>query len=268
MLPELFHIGPFALRSYGLLLALSFLIGLWLIHREARIVGIDPDRAVSLGFVLILFGVIGGRLAYVLYHLPDFADAPWDVINPFHPAGHFGIAGLNLQGGLILGVLAGVVYLRRHRMPVLPSLDAASPAAAFGIFLSRIGCFLNGCCFGTPTEAFCGMHYPPDAPASIVFGGQAVHPTQLYSAAYGLLLFFVLRRVNRRHYHAGRAVGVFFLVEALFRFLIEPFRYYETEMWLSLGGWQVNYNQLAAVGLFILGALLVWLPRRTGGKTA
>ncbi|MEW5702876.1 MAG: prolipoprotein diacylglyceryl transferase [Candidatus Zixiibacteriota bacterium] len=267
MLPELFHIGPFVLRSYGLLLALSFLIGLWLVHREAKVVGVDPDRAVNLGFVLILFGVIGGRLAYVLYHLRDFADQPWEVINPFHTTGHFGIAGLNLQGGLIVGTLAGFVYLRRHRIRPLPALDAVAPAVAFGIGLSRIGCFLNGCCFGTPTGAFCGVHYPPDAPAAIVFAGQAVHPTQLYSSVYGFLLFLVLSRVNRRHHWPGLTAGLFFMIEALFRFLIEPFRYYETEMWLSLAGLRVNYNQLIAVAMFVAGALLAWLPRRLRGKT-
>jgi len=268
MFPELFHIGPLALRSYGLLLALSFLIGLWLIHREARVVGVDPEKAVNLGFVLIFFGVLGGRAAYVLYHLGDFADQPLEVINPFHPTGHFGIAGLNLQGGLVAALVAGVIYLRRQRMPVLSSLDAVTPAVAFGIFLSRIGCFLNGCCFGTPTDAFCGVHYPPDAPAAIVFGAQAVHPTQLYSSAYGLLLFFALRWVNRRHYRVGLAVGLFFMIEALFRFAIEPFRYYETEMWLSLGAWQVNYNQLVALALFVLGVVFIWRSRRTAGKTA
>jgi len=117
MCPEFFHIGPIAIRAYGVALALSFFIGLGLLYREARYLRIDPDRAVNLGFVLILFGVLGARLAYVFYHWSDFADNPLDIINPFGSV-YFGIAGLNLQGGLILGAIAGYIYLRWKKMPL------------------------------------------------------------------------------------------------------------------------------------------------------
>jgi phosphatidylglycerol:prolipoprotein diacylglycerol transferase len=268
MCPEFFHIGSFALRAYGLSLALSFLIGLSLMRREARLVGLNPDRIANLGFVLIIFGVLGGRLGYVLYHLPDFIEHPLDIINPFHASGPFGIAGLNLQGGLIGGLVAGVIYLRSTRLPILPSLDAAAPAAAFGIFLTRIGCFLNGCCFGKPTLLFWGVHYPPDAAATAVFGPHAVHPTQLYSSAYGLLLYFGLHQFNRRFRRPGLAIGFFFTLEAVFRFAIEPLRYYENEMWFESGGVRVTYNQIVALALLLLGlAILLW-SRTHERKTA
>ncbi len=267
MCPELFHIGDFAVRSYGLAMALSFLIGLSLIRREARLLNQDPELLVNLGFVLIIFGVLGARLGFVLYHWSDFADHLFDIINPFQSE-QFGIVGLNLQGGLIGGLLAGLLYLNWKKMPLAASLDAVVPAVGFGIFLARIGCYLNGCCFGTPTDGFFGVHFPSSSAAHSVFGDEAVHPTQLYSSAYGLLLMIGLMWVNRRWYRVGRAVGLFFVAEAAFRMLIEPLRYYEEAMWIQLGGLEITYNVLAAVVMFLIGLYFLVRTKMEPSKTA
>lgn len=260
MYPELFHIGDFAVRAYGLALALSFLIGLSLIRREAILLKLDPETLGNLGFVLIIFGVLGGRLGYVIYHWSDYAGRPLDIINPFQ-SGQFGIAGLNLQGGLIGGFLAGLLYLRWKKMPLADSLDAVVPAVGFGIFLSRIGCYLNGCCFGTPTEGPFGVHFPPESAAHSVFGNAAVHPTQLYSSAYGLLLFVGLMLVNRKWYRTGRTVGLFFIAESAFRLLIEPLRYYEDAMWFEFAGVGITYNVIAGIIMFLIGLYFLFGTR-------
>jgi phosphatidylglycerol:prolipoprotein diacylglycerol transferase len=262
MCPEFFHIGPLAIRAYGVTLALSFFLGLALINREARILRLDQDRTVNLGFILIVFGVIGARLGFALYHWSDFAAHPIDIINPFGHNAYFGIAGLNLQGGFILALIAGWIYLFRKRMPFAATLDAVVPAVAFGIFLTRIGCFLNGCCFGNPTESFLGVQFPENSPAWYVFGNAHVHPAQLYSSAYGLLLFFLLRWINRRRHAAGITTGVFFMVEAGFRFAIESVRYYEPAMWFNVAGIHATFNHLIAIALFILGVIVVLNTRR------
>lgn len=267
MCPELFHIGDFAVRAYGLALALSFLIGLSLIRREARQLGLDPETLVNLGFVLIIFGVLGGRIGYVLYHLSDFVERPLDIINPFQ-SGQFGIAGLNLQGGLIGGFLAAIVYLRIKSMPLAASLDAIVPAVGFGIFLSRIGCYMNGCCFGIPTEGPFGVHFPVDSAAHAIFGTAAVHPTQLYSSAYGLLLFLSLMWVNRRYYRVGRTVGLFFVGESAFRLLIEPLRYYEEAMRVQIFGIEITYNVIAAAVMLLIGMYFLFRKPDTPPKTA
>lgn len=267
MCPELFHIGDFAVRAYGLALALSFLIGLSLIHREAKVLGLDPEEIGTLGFVLIIFGVLGGRLGYVLYHWSDYANRPLDIINPFQ-SGQFGIAGLNLQGGLLGGFVAGILYLHWKKMPVVASFDAVVPAVGFGIFLSRIGCYLNGCCFGVPTEGALGVHFPPASPAHSIFGDAPVHPTQLYSSLYGLLLFAGLLWVNRKRYRVGRSVGIFFVAESVFRLTIEPHRYYEEAMWISLGGIRITYNVLVAVFMFLIGLYFLFTRRFASSKTA
>ncbi len=262
MCPEFFHIGPLAIRAYGVTLAISFFIGLILINREAKILRLDPDKTVNLGFILIIFGVIGARLGFVAYHWSDFSGHLLDIINPFGHSGYFGIAGLNLQGGFLLALIAGWIYLKRKRMPFFSTLDAVVPAVAFGIFVTRIGCFLNGCCFGTPTDSFLGVVFPHDSPAWYVFGNTPVHPAQLYSSAYGLFLFFLVRWFNRRHYAPGLTTGVFFVVEAGFRFALESVRYYEPAMWVDIFGWHATFNHLIAIALFILGVFVILNARR------
>jgi len=262
MCPEFFHIGPFAIRAYGVTLALSFFIGLILINRESKLLRLDPDKTVNLGFILIIFGVLGARLGFVAYHWSEFSHNLLDIVNPFGHGTYFGIAGLNLQGGFLLALIAGWIYLKRNRMPFFSTLDAVVPAVAFGIFVTRIGCFLNGCCFGTPTDSFLGVEFPQDSPAWYVFGSAHVHPAQLYSSAYGLFLFFLLRWFNRRSYAAGITTGVFFVVEAGFRFAIESVRYYEPAMWVDIAGIHATFNHLIAVGLFVLGVAVILNARR------
>lgn len=262
MCPEFFHIGPFALRAYGLMLALSFFIGLALITRESRRLGVDPERAGNFAFVLIAFGVLGARLGYVLYHPGEFADHPLNIINPFASGERFGIAGLNLQGGMLLAFIAGWIYVWRSKISLPAMLDAVVPAVGFGIFLTRIGCFLNGCCFGVPSHAPWAVTFPPGSPAFAFLGSTPLQPTQLYSSAYGLALFFLLRWINRRSHRVGFTTAVFFMVEAFFRFVIEFVRYYETEMWFQVGSLKMTYNQLVAIGLFAVGVIFWWYSRR------
>lgn len=262
MCPEFFHIGPLAIRAYGVTLALSFFFGLILINRESKLLRLDPDKTVNLGFILIIFGVIGARLGFVFYHWEDYAHNLLDIFNPFGHGAYFGIAGLNLQGGFLLALIAGWIYLKRKRMPLFSTLDAVVPAVAFGIFVTRIGCYLNGCCFGTPTESFLGVEFPKDSPAWYVFGSTHVHPAQLYSSAYGLLLFFLLSWFNRRTHAPGLTTGVFFVVEAGFRFAIESVRYYEPAMWIDVAGIHATYNHLIAVSLFVLGVIVILNARR------
>jgi phosphatidylglycerol:prolipoprotein diacylglycerol transferase len=147
-------------------------------------------------------------------------------------------------------------------LSVFDHSDAIVVALAFGIFLSRIGCFLNGCCFGSPTDSFVGMVFPQDSPAGWAFPGIHIHPAQLYASGFGLLLFFVLRWVNRHRRFSGQAMALFFMLEAVFRFLLEFVRHYEEEMTLGAGqgGW--TYNQMIALALFLFGAGVYFIRRR------
>ncbi len=265
MCQELFHIGSFPIRAWGVALTLSFFIGLWLLKYEARALRLDYDKLFNLGFLASFLGIIGARLAFVAFHWSDFASDPLKIINPFGANGQFGIAGMNLYGGIILAVIVGLWYMHRRKMAMFDYADAIVVALAFGKFIARIGCFLNGCCFGKPTDSFLGVVFPADSPAGWAFPETAIHPTQLYASGFGLLLFFILRGVNRRRSFSGQTFALYFMFEAVFRFFLEFVRDYEPEMIFGLGG--ITWNQIIAVAFFIFGASLYLLRNRRAPGT-
>jgi len=260
MHPDLFHIGPIPVRSFGLMMALSFIAGIYYVMWATRRDGRKPDPYLTLAYIMIISGVMGARLAYVLLHWEDFAHNLTDIFNPFH-TGSFGIAGLNLYGGIVLGIVCSALYIRWKKLSVLDVFDYFAPTIGLGIGISRIGCFLNGCCFGTPTDVPWGVEFPVGSIPYYVFGSQHIHPAQLYSSAYGFLLFLLLHFILKHRKFVGQVTAVLFMGEAVSRFLIEYVRYYETEMYFNLGSLRPTYNQVVSVGLFIAGLILYFGSR-------
>jgi len=253
MFPELFKIGPFAIRSYGVMLAISFFIGVYYVSRIAKRENKDFGVYLSLAYIMVFAGIVGARIAYVLFHLEEFAGSNWAAsFNPFH-SGRIGIAGLNLYGGVILAVICSYIYLRIKKLSVLETFDVFAPTIGLGLAVTRIGCFLNGCCFGTPTDLPWGVEFPAHSIPWYVFGAVHIHPAQLYSSLYGFLLFLFLHwRLKNRQFF-GQVVALMFMIEAVFRYAIEYVRYYENEMHVHFLGMDPTYNHLISIGLFLLG---------------
>jgi phosphatidylglycerol:prolipoprotein diacylglycerol transferase len=260
----LIKIGPFAIRSYGLMLALSFLFGILLAGWRAKKVDLKFQRIIDLAVVVIIASVVGSRAFYVLFHLHEFSANPLDIINPFQSSGEIGIQGLSMYGGVILSIVAGWWFLLRHRMPVWRVADVIAPSIALGIFLTRIGCFLNGCCFGKPGHLPWCVVFPPESAAGYFYPGTAIHPTQLYASLYGLLIFFLLLFLERFKKFEGYTFWLFILLYAAARFSIDFVRFYEDAMTISVGSVAVSMNHLISMVLFMiaLGMLFV-LSRRT-----
>lgn len=267
MHPEIFSIGPVAIRAYGIMLFISFLIGLLFVRWKAKARGINTDFVINLSFLVIIAGIIGARLFYVFYHWSEFAGNLLDIINPFGSSGTIGIAGLNLYGGLIFAIGVGIIYIRLKKQPFWDTLDLYAPAIALGTFFTRIGCFLNGCCFGKVCNLPWAVRFPQDSIPYSVFGDQPIHPTQLYMSLYGLLLFLLLYYLGRRKHFSGMLFSVFLMVEAFFRFVIEFVRYYEDAMFTHFAGLQLTYNHLVAALLFIAGCVLFFVLRSNAKKT-
>jgi len=262
MCPDIIDIGPLTVHSYGLCLAVAFALGLWLIWKQSPVEHLDPQRMMTLATILMVAGLVGGRLGFVLIHWLDFIDNPLAAINPFHED-YPGLSGMNLYGGIFMALLAAAIYIRRHRLPGLAIFDLLAPVTALGIGIGRIGCFLTGCCLGKPTDLPWGITFPDGSYADFIYGQQSLHPTQLYSSAYGLFLFIVLFRLLRRKRFDGQITAVFLIAEPVFRSLVEAFRYYEEEMSLSVAGLSLTYNHLAAAVLMIFGVILYWrAPRK------
>lgn len=266
MLPELFHIGPFPIRMYGLMLAVSFLLGVYYVYRVTRRDNKPFEPFLTIAYILIFGGIIGARLAYVLFHLSEFSGNWGAAINPFH-SGSFGIAGLNLYGGVVLAIVGAFTYCKIKGLSVLEVFDYFAPTMGIGLFFTRIGCFCNGCCFGTPTDLPWGISFPEGSIPYYVFGSQHIHPAQIYSSLYGLGLFVLLHFMLKRKAFTGQLVAVLFMVEAFFRFVIEYVRYYENAMFFSFFGLEPTYNQAISISLFLLGLGIYLVQMKRGRKT-
>lgn len=262
MHPVLFRIGPLAVHSYGLMLALSFLVGTYLATWRGRRLGLAPARMMDLAVYLMLSSAAGARLLYVVPHWEEFSGHPWDVINPFQNGG-VGIGGLTLYGGLISAVVVGIWFARRHRMPVWRVTDTMSPAIALGIFLTRIGCFLNGCCFGKPSSVPWAVVFPRSSAAGSMFPNTPIHPAQLYASFYGLAIFGILLSLERFKRFDGFTFWSFILLYSVARFGVDFVRYYEESMTLFyMGDVGISLNQGISVGFFVLGWVMLSVLRR------
>lgn len=263
MLPELFQIGPFPIRSFGLFMALAFLGGVLYLRHVARRDKRPFDHLLNIAYIMIFAGVIGARIWYVITHWGDYAANPISAINPFGNSGSgFGIAGLNLYGGLVLALVSTFIYCRRNKLNVLDIFDVFAPSYALGTAIARWGCFCNGCCFGKPTDLPWGVTFPPDSLPAHIYGAVAVHPTQIYSSLYGLILFLVCGSLLKKRQFIGQVAGVMLMGEALSRYLIDLFRWYEEDMLFPGLSDFLTWNQATSIGLFLLGVLIYLFGKR------
>jgi len=215
MYPILFKIGDFALHTYGVLLAVGFLLAVALARKEAQRAGIDPNLILDLSFYLLLAALLGSRLFYVLTSWPEFAENPMDALK-------FWRGGLVFYGGLIFAFLVGIWYVRKHRLNFQQMADLTAPSIAIGQSLGRLGCFSAGCCYGTSTTAFCAVTFRD--PNSLAPLGTPLHPTQLYESAATFGIFLALIAMRRSKRFQGRLIWYYFLFYSTARFIIEFYR--------------------------------------------
>jgi len=256
--PNIFKLGPLEIHSYGLMLAISFLLGILLSLHRAKRENINPDRIMDLSVVIVISAILGSRFLYVIAHLEEFSGHWLDTINPFQSSGSVGIAGLTMLGGFIAALIFGLAYLRWKKLPVLKIADVIIPAVGLGIFLTRIGCYLNGCCYGMPTDASWGVIFPPESAAGYHFPHMPIHPTQLYSSFYGLVILVSLLIFERWKKFDGFLLYCFLILYGISRFTVDYFRYYEDSMVLfRIGSWPISVNQGISLLMIVLGSFLI-----------
>jgi len=274
MYPVLYRIGPFALRSYGVLLALSFFLGILLASRRLRNMGGNGAKMIDLAVVIIVASIVGSRLFYVIFHLEEFAGRPLDIINPFNNPEGIGIAGLSMDGGVFLAILCGLLYLRLAKQPMMLTLDAMAPSFGLGIFLTRIGCFLNGCCFGRPCSTALGITFPSESLAGWRYPGLPLYPTQLYNAAGGLIMLGLLLWLERYRTFRGFTFLLAVMLYGVLRLIVDFYRHFEENVFVfRLGEIALTANQVIS-GLAMLTALILFIwfhirgPARRRSMTA
>jgi len=196
------HVGPIALRWYGVLMAVAMGLGLWLAQRDARRRGLDPESLLKAGELALLAGLVGARLYYVLFNLDYYSQFPGKIFAVWE-------GGLAIHGGVIAGVLVGGIYAWRRRLPLPQFLDVAAPSLALGQAIGRWGNFFNEEAFGRPTDLPWKLFIsPPNRPLQYA-QSEYFHPTFLYESLWDAIVFFLLLVVLRDRLE--RAPGALFL---------------------------------------------------------
>jgi phosphatidylglycerol:prolipoprotein diacylglycerol transferase len=249
--PVIVHLGPLALRWYGLMYLLGFIAAYALIRHlsDLRKLPLDRDGASDLLFYCALGVVAGGRLGYVLFYQPG-----WYLQ---HPLEAFAIwqGGMSFHGGLIGVVAATLFFCRRRKLSILATGDVLVTASTVGLGLGRIGNFINGELWGRPTDLPWGMVFPGGGPAPR-------HPSQIYQALLeGVLLFVLLYWLHRRKVTIGVVFFTFFLGYGVFRFLVEFVRQPDAHLGFLWGGATMGQLLCLPMIAFGLGGLL-WLRRQ------
>lgn len=261
MFPRLFHIGAFNLPTYGFLVSTGVLIGMWISVRNSEKSGIDPEDAWNLGILVVLCGILGAKILYIINDWSSYAAHPGDI---------FSLATLQaggvFSGGLIGAFLAAFWYVRRRKMPALATCDAFSPGLALGHAIGRVGCFAAGCCWGKPTTHFWGVTFTNPLAHELVGTplGQALEPTQLIESAVELANFFLLMWMFKRKKFDGQIFAAYLILYGVARYFIEFLR--DDPGRGSVFGGIMTGTQLISIGLVVLGGLIWWL--RSGAPKA
>lgn len=211
MHPILFKIGNFPVHSFGVVMIAAFLVGVVIARRRAKKFGLDPNKLTDMSFWTLIVGILGARVAFILQDLDHYLKNTKELFS-------WQFAGLTSFGGVIAGVGFMVVWARRAGWSVRLLLDVIGPAGLVMHAIGRLGCLLNGCCYGGVCKLPWGVHFP-DAPA-----GVPMHPAQIYDALMNLAAVPLILWVERRGQSRGQVFALVLVFHGLARFIYEFWR--------------------------------------------
>jgi phosphatidylglycerol:prolipoprotein diacylglycerol transferase len=253
--PIAFQLGSFPVYWYGVMIALAFLSGLWTASRRGLRDGFAPEKILDLGPWLIIGGLLGARAFFVIsYWREEFAAKPFSEIFMIRHGG------LVFYGGLIGASLGCILYARVKKLPLWKLADVLTPSIALGYVFGRIGCLLNGCCYGRVCTLPWAIHFP--------YGHETyphgVHPTEIYDALLNLGLYAALAVLYRRKRFDGQVFATYLLCYAITRSFVEYFRGDYPAAHLHGG---LTPAHLVSIAIFAAGVGLWFsLPRHTQPK--
>lgn len=243
MIPVLFKIGPVSVYSYGVMLVVAFMVDYFLLRSELKRRGKDPGLAGDIVFWAAVGGIVGSRVYYILENFDSFLRAPFGIL--------FSGAGLVFLGGLVGGLIAVSLLLKKRGEPWLQMADVMAPLVMLGYAIGRIGCFLVGDDYGVACNLPWGMAFPKGSPPTTI----PVHPTQLYETGMGLILFGVLWNLRTKVKPDGILFFLYLILAGLERFFIEFIRT-NPKYLIGLTG-----AQIISVVMMLTGAVFVYRLR-------
>lgn len=266
-------VGPIAIKSYGVMLVLGFMCALFLAVRRARKEGINPDIVWDIWMYALLGGIIGSRAMYLFENYQSFSGRWLDIFKIWE-------GGLSFYGGFTLATISISIMLRIRRIRVLKMFDIIAVGLILGMAFGKVGCFMNGCCFGRPTDGPIAVTYPAGSPidgyghmrpsyayqwhldagliSSEASRSLPVHPVQLYESVNALVIFAILMLFypHRRRY--GEVTCLLGTLYPATRFILEFFRQKQAEYVFGLTPAQ-TYSLIA----FVVFATLFVISRRS-----
>lgn len=270
--PVLFEIGGFALHSFGAALALAFAVGIAVAMRRARRRGLDSEIVLEVSMVALATAMIGSRMLHVALHWSDFRPPDGgllDIVVPRNPGGESRLSGFSAMGGLPTSALCSWAYLRIRKIDALSYMDVMAPSVALGAAITRMGCFLNGCCFGSVCPPSIGVHYPKASLAVQALGEVPVHAAPLYQVAMALAIFAALLWLQARNPFRGAIFFGLLIAMGAQRFAVEFVRFNTgQETLFVLGTWTISIYQAVGLGLVLVGVGGALFQRRRSAREA
>ncbi len=262
--PVIVHVGPLALRWYGLMYLLGFFASFFLVKKQineelgaAGTEALAREQALLDGIIVVLVAgvILGGRLGYVLFYNPSyFLHHPWEILATWH-------GGMSFHGGAAGVMIAGWIYCRRHGTDFFKWADRFCVTVPIGLGFGRLGNFINGELYGRPSDVPWAMIFPAG-------GFVPRHPSQLYEAFLeGVVLFIGLWSIRRKPWPYGRKTALFFIGYGILRFVVEFFRQPDPQLGFVALGW-ITMGQVLSLVLILFGIVL-WAVRneKTVGGT-
>ena len=250
--------------GFGLMVVVAFYAAMTLAVWRARREKLNADVIYDLGLAMLVGGLVGARLFFVAEYWGEKVLSVAEVFRIWE-------GGIVLYGSGIGAAVAFVLYRMFRPFPVLATLDALAPSIALGVAIGRLGCFLNGCCYGDFCDVpWLGVRFPKNAPAWVAERAQGliardapwslpIHPTQLYSAFDGFVLFLLLTTYYPVRRRDGSVIALLLLTYPVTRFLIEELRNDEGAFVLGLTISQA-FSVLLFLGAVVLRATLAASP--------
>ena len=260
MYPELFHIS--FLHTYGVLVALGFLAGLWMAGRLGARAGLNAEHITNLGLYCALAALAGAKLMMLVVDAGYYWEHPRRILSleTLQAGGVF-------YGGLLGALAVAAWYLRKTRLSALVVADAFAPAIALGHAIGRIGCFAAGCCWGTECHLPWAVTFTSMAASQLVGVplGLPLHPTQLYESAAEFAIFGILYWRFGRPHGRGDIISLYLMLYGAARFVVEFFRYHEQG---NLWGTPLDASQWISLVLFAVGAAHFAVGKRRAKRAA
>lgn len=263
MHPILFHLGPLTVRAYGVFIVVGFMLGLWramrlCAHRmetepEGSPRRLHPDVLFDIGFFGLLIGLVGARTLFVLLDWSDFAKRPLDAFKIWE-------GGLSLHGSMLFGILFLVwACVNWKKVSLLAAGDVCAVSWPLAYAVGRIGCLLNGCCYGGVCNLPWAVRFPDENHPNILTAPS--HPVQLYASLINLGFFFFMVRWERRRRRDGELFWGYIALYGLYRYAMEFFRAGTTSTYVVPALHLTDTHLISVVMMLVGVGGLVWLRR-------